>query len=126
MYTIGDKIYLSKSILDTMAQFCSAQELSKNKASKIFTIAGKMYLCVGVSSTGANGVNWINVRECVPFSLFKGKTYVYADRIYNKDQSSDSSGNGQLFNFKGNTYVLLEHSKIFYPVLEPEQLTLFN
>lgn len=125
---IDNSLYLSESLLNEMAENTSAQELTDNKAKRIFIIKNKMYVVCGFCSSGAKGIHWVNLQECVPINQFKGATHVYNERYDLVSNGVKERGDyeGQRFFFKNNPYVFIGKKKTVYPIQELEQLGLFS
>ncbi|MDH5828835.1 hypothetical protein [Sphingobacterium faecium] len=128
MISIENRLYLSKPLLNEMAGNSSVQELTENKATKIFTIKNRMYVVVAFCSSGAKGIHWVNVQECIPFHQFKGTTHVYNERydLARKGVKERGDYHGQLFSYKNKPYVFIGKMETVYPIQQAEQLDLFN
>lgn len=125
---MNNKHYIPYPVLEDFCIHSSVEELSNNKAKKLFTYANALYVITGFASSGATGYLWANACKVVPLKQYKGDL---KPLNYNQSHIEVNAGlrdrgyAAQLFTYEGKQYVTLGTDTTFYPTPEGTQTSLF-
>ncbi|GLB51728.1 hypothetical protein NBRC110019_07670 [Neptunitalea chrysea] len=125
---MSNKHYIPYPVLENFCRHSSVEELSNNKAKKLFTYANALYVITGYASSGVSGYLWATACKVVPLKQYKGTL-----KPLNYNQSNIEVNEGlrdrgyaaQLFTYGTEHYVTLGTDTIFYPTPEGTQTSMF-